>query len=855
MLGQFRLDEFVGGGGMGAVFRGIDTTLDRIVAVKVVSTDHTDEDTLRRFRNEAQSAARLDHPNIARVYSVGEERGWNYIVFEFIEGVNVRDLVVHKGPLPLEEAISYVIQAADALEHASQRDVVHRDIKPSNLLVMEDGRAKIVDMGLARLHDVESSSEDITATGVTLGTFDYISPEQARDPRDTDVRSDLYSLGCSFYYMLTGMPPFPEGTVLQKLLSHSSEAPPDPRDLRGDLPEAVSTIVLKLMAKQPAQRYQRPAELVAALVAASQSLGLATPVSHRVALPQRTLWAGSLSNHIPWLVPVGLLFVIVLGLEAILPSPDSKVTSQNTLPRIEPREAIRAPGSPNQITPTPAETNTTVAPAATSVAAASNPTVSLTPANSASTTVANSDNTQTASNAAPTATESVNASQSPLEETDIAIEVPPTAASIEVMPEVLLAAAAQVPDIGKSGDALSNPADVPVSPATVASNRLIVMPEGPPTTDTNVVRSLEEGLRRLSEAPEINTLELRFNRYVSQPLTLDLRSDLMIEAGTGYSPLLVFQRTEADIYGDRRMLQVLGGKLSIQGVHFRVELPYAPAEGWSLFYLNQAKELSLVRCTLTIRNDYRSEAAFFHVQGPQSSSMMMPDDDMPVVSRPSITLESCIARGQATFVRETDGLPCKLNWKQGFLATSERLIELGQQSEAAPVEVARVKLERVTAVVERGLCRVTIRDPAARVPQLDIQNDNCLIDHHPEAPLIEHLGVANADATLANALRQSGRSNAYPRIDICWRIQSRESDPRVIHWGEQSDYAWYSEGSSEPYTPWLNGPPNSRQAVYDALPQDYLVEDNDLGFDPALLPELSDVQSTIAESNLTTGSQ
>jgi serine/threonine protein kinase len=197
-LGHFELGEFVGGGGMGAVFRARDTMLGRTVAVKVLAQDHgSDEETVRRFKNEAQSAARLDHENIARVYYVGKDSGWNYIVFEFIDGINIRDLVEQKGPLTLEETISYTLQIAEALSHASERDVVHRDIKPSNILVTPEGRAKLVDMGLARLHQVESKQDDLTASGVTLGTFDYISPEQARDPRSTDVRGDLYSLGCT----------------------------------------------------------------------------------------------------------------------------------------------------------------------------------------------------------------------------------------------------------------------------------------------------------------------------------------------------------------------------------------------------------------------------------------------------------------------------------------------------------------------------------------------------------------------------------------------------------------------------------------------------------------------------------
>src|SRR5581483_6577412 len=207
---------------------------------------------------EAQSAARLDHPNIARVYYVGEDQGLNFIVFEFIEGTNLRDEVQRQGPLDLERALYYTVQVAEALSHSSGRDVVHRDIKPSNVLVTADGQVKLVDMGLARLHQVESSDDDLTASGVTLGTFDYISPEQARDPRVADVRSDIYSLGCTLYYMLTARQPFPEGTVLQKLLQHNSDDPPDPREFNPTLPAQVSDVVRRMLAKNPRRRYQTP---------------------------------------------------------------------------------------------------------------------------------------------------------------------------------------------------------------------------------------------------------------------------------------------------------------------------------------------------------------------------------------------------------------------------------------------------------------------------------------------------------------------------------------------------------------------------------------------------------------------
>jgi serine/threonine protein kinase len=316
-LGQFLLEKFVGGGGMGVVFRALDTTLNRQVAVKVLSRDQSaDEETLRRFRNEAQSAARLNHENIARVHYVGEDRGVHYIVFEFIEGVNIRDLVERNGPLPLDDAISFTYQIAQALEHASQRAVIHRDIKPSNVLITPDGKAKLVDMGLARLNQVAQADNDLTASGVTLGTFDYISPEQARDPRSADVRSDLYSLGCSFFYMLTGRPPFPDGTVLQKLLQHQADHPPDPRGVRPELPSDVARILARLLSKNPAHRYQQPEELSSELVALGDKLGIQLNSSRSNYAPARTL--GPLSGwqrHLPWAVPLVALFLIVIGLD------------------------------------------------------------------------------------------------------------------------------------------------------------------------------------------------------------------------------------------------------------------------------------------------------------------------------------------------------------------------------------------------------------------------------------------------------------------------------------------------------------------------------------------------------------
>ncbi len=302
------LDEYIGGGGMGAVFRGRDLALQRTVAVKVLATHNTaDTETQRRFEVEGQSAARLDHPNIARVYSVGADRGLRYIVFEYVEGINLRDLVAKEGPLRLADALGYAIQITEALEHAWRRDVVHRDIKPSNILVTRRGQVKVVDMGLARLKRVEDERHDLTSSGTTLGTFDYIAPEQARDPRSADSRSDIYSLGCTLFFMLTGRPPFPEGTALQKLLQHQGDRPPDLRSIRPSMPRDVARVLARMLAKRPEDRFSDPAALQASLLSLAQRLGIdATQAGQR----RRLLVADSpLRRHAPWIASLAVLLV------------------------------------------------------------------------------------------------------------------------------------------------------------------------------------------------------------------------------------------------------------------------------------------------------------------------------------------------------------------------------------------------------------------------------------------------------------------------------------------------------------------------------------------------------------------
>lgn len=273
-LAHFELIEPIGVGGMAAVLRARDKQLDRLVALKILPPDMAQEpENIKRFHQEARAAAKLDHENIARVFFCGEDQGLHFIAFEFVEGENLRTILEQRTRLPVGEAVHYMLQIATGLTHAAARGVVHRDIKPSNIIITPTGRAKLVDMGLARSQEPHGT-QALTQSGVTLGTFDYISPEQALEPRNADVRSDIYSLGCTFYHALTGKPPVPDGTAAKKLHHHHNVAPLDPRELNSEIPDNVAVILARMMSKDVKGRYQTPELLVQHLMQAAQELVL-----------------------------------------------------------------------------------------------------------------------------------------------------------------------------------------------------------------------------------------------------------------------------------------------------------------------------------------------------------------------------------------------------------------------------------------------------------------------------------------------------------------------------------------------------------------------------------------------------
>jgi serine/threonine-protein kinase len=262
-IGPYRVLKRIGAGGMGAVYKAVHVDLDRQVALKVLPPDlASNPDMIARFRLEAQHAAKMRHENIVTLYEFGESKGTHYLAMEFVEGQNLYQYIERKGKLDPEEARKFTMQAVQALALANQHNIVHRDIKPANfLLTNKDGRAivKLTDFGLAR-----SLTEDdfkVTRTGTTVGTVDYISPEQARNSRAADIRSDIYSLGCTLYHMLAGRPPFQHGDLAERLMKHIEVQPPDVRQFNPKVSLDLAAIVERMLAKKPADRYQTPREL------------------------------------------------------------------------------------------------------------------------------------------------------------------------------------------------------------------------------------------------------------------------------------------------------------------------------------------------------------------------------------------------------------------------------------------------------------------------------------------------------------------------------------------------------------------------------------------------------------------
>ena len=248
---------------MGRVYLAQDTRLNRQVALKILSPERVNNPrAIARFQREARVGAQLQHENLVRIYDFGESSGRYYLVMEYIEGKTIGTLISEQGAIPSATAVRLVRQVAMGLEHAHRKGLIHRDVNPYNILVTRDGTAKLADLGLA----IDLAEEDrVTREGATVGTFDYVAPEQARQSHSADIRSDIYSLGCSLYHMCTGQVPFPTPSLPEKLFAHQAMEPTPLEKLVPDLPQGLAEVVQRMMHKSPEERYSTPLQVAQAL--------------------------------------------------------------------------------------------------------------------------------------------------------------------------------------------------------------------------------------------------------------------------------------------------------------------------------------------------------------------------------------------------------------------------------------------------------------------------------------------------------------------------------------------------------------------------------------------------------------
>ncbi|MDR2757675.1 MAG: serine/threonine protein kinase [Planctomycetaceae bacterium] len=716
MLGHFIINSFIGGGGMGRVYLATDTALDRKVAVKVLPRQRANDlGTVARFMNEAKSAARLNHEHIAQVYFAGEQSGIPYIAFEYVEGTNVRSMVEDYDAFPLPQALNYLIQISHALAHAADHGVVHRDVKPSNILITREGRAKLIDMGLARLLDPSESKEDLTASGVTLGTFDYISPEQARDPRSADIRSDIYSLGCTFFFMLSGRPPFPEGTVLQKLLQHQGDEPPDIRGFQPNIPAEVALLIQKMMAKDPRQRFQTPVVLIESLVNVAKMLGL-QPTG-----PGKLIWVMTppsrtsiLLKHIPWLTAVTCLIVAVILLSLYSSERFGKLDVPN-IPEV-PAETVNTQIS---VSPETGNTDSTLLSAIPPIKESRD----LRENRSLLNVTHYSPIVPHSANLLFSATISLDPFGCGLRPSFLPINGRMTGSNEE---SKIFGGILNVLEMRKSFDITEKPILSFTESESPLPKQRCVDPSG------ETAGSYPSLSAAFADAEKQTIIELKWNNYMKVDPLIFAGHQLKIVAAKGYHPILFFESSESPYVSQnpRSMFTVGSSELEFSDLAIEMRIRQGVlAQDWSLFELIGGNKLTFSRCCLTIRNKaisdnsaYHDDVAFFR-NGISQGGINPIVFDLPVetpfsfsefpsnatntgnsetttsnpAERLNMTITDSFLRGEATLLQCDVPQSIDCHVKNSLIALAKSFVQTEDTKRTTPQDsVVRIRLEHST---------------------------------------------------------------------------------------------------------------------------------------------------------------
>jgi serine/threonine-protein kinase len=749
-IAHYEIHQRLGAGGMGAVFRATDVELARDVALKIMHPGPSaDSSLVARFRNEARACARLNHDNIARVFFAGVQDGLYFIAYEFAGGRTLRDLIVERGRLSAAETVNLAIQITLALNHIAAAGIVHRDIKPSNIMVTESGRVKVVDLGLAR-RESEDSIGEITAAGTTLGTFDYIAPEQARDPRNADVRSDIYSLGCTMYHMLTGQPPYPDGTALQKLLDHQGKSPPDPRSLNNTVPVQLSAMMRKMMASNPDQRYQAAGLLLNDLIQLAGLLGLQT-------VPAEGIVWKKLRPSLPS-APVGAVWVfasvLVICLTAVVLQQFPGFSTSEDV-------ALAAPGGWQEMRAedysggTPAASAETQRPSA----AAGAPASASAPRPAATATSPTSGPVLTADAAAP-----------PLS------AIAGTAGFAAVTP------------------ALSQPGTVP--PATAAPSASTPSAATPPRPQAETVTGpfqlqradgQMKAYRTLSaavaEARSGDVILLRYNGYPddmpAQPPVRLVGTNLIVRAAEGFRPTLQFDVIPDSPAAPAQMFSLRSqSSLTIRDVDLRLIVdPDQTTESWSLFQLAGVNRVLLENVSIECVSQQSEPATLFDL----TDETQVPGEATREESE--ISLQRVICRAQANAFRIACQPRGRIRIQESAFALSGHLIDLRGDHSMQPARGSlEVLMDHLTCLHEAALIRMSDTDQRQTgavqrlLPRLTIRSEaSVFAGAGPDTPLLQFTGSGYVDE-IQNLVSWNGFTNLYHGHSAFWLIDSSSLD-------------------------------------------------------------------------------
>lgn len=862
-LEHFLIEERIGVGGMGAVFRALDRRLDRVVALKVLSpTQAQYEGTLQRFQNEARAAARLDHDNIARVFYIGEDRGLQFIAYEFVTGTNIRDLIRSRGRLDPAQAVNYTLQIATALNHTFSAGVVHRDIKPSNIIIGPSGRAKLVDLGLAR-KQLTAESQELTTAGTTLGTFDYIAPEQAKDPRTVDVRSDIYSLGCTLYHMLTGEPPYPHGTMLQKLLDHQGKATPDPAAKNPNVSPELAAICRKMMASEPDRRYSTPDELMRDLAVVATSMGL------RGVNPEGLVWTHSrIAQRPAWeryaglIATTAILFAVVMVLtffpgirhqaKQVSSAGESTTPAGQQWP--EPKLASRSPDSQRA----PAEDPTAAMPAvdeevletASDDAAQDSADSPLSPGSVAA--GGSRDRQETGSGrspAAPSLEPIVKMTENlikPLNE--ILLRQPVVAPRPDDVNDAEVAVIR--PGRSSSGGASVSPTPLPFETQPVRPPQISILSKN--GSEPKVYDTLEAAC---ADAGDNSIIELKFNgsRGIKERPIRIANKRVTIRGAKGYRPLVEFEPLMLpDQQPITRMISVNHGSVELNNLDIHLEVRDEIATDlWAVFSAIGMDEVRIKRTIVSIDNPNGQPATLFELTDGPSRAIdmdMMDETHASADAEFRLVLSESIVRGSGSLVWVREPSPGRIEINQALIALVDALLEVGGSRGMSRTNAdLELQIEHATCVLGRGLLELHGGDEPGDSLQVQVIARSNVFTSPYGAALVSMRGDLEL-RDFQDLLSWSGYDNFFEQFETFWRIEpvrSLAGSSKFDYEQWKSYWGMASTGGALGTNFFVRGVPDTR--LVEIEPDDVvLIEDESINPAAGAAPDGTDAGADLA---------